>query len=72
LTNAGLASTNSLTRRTRALARRSQTVESGMYLFGSVYNFCTFHNSLSVQVVVGDLTKRWVKQTPAMAYGRPL
>lgn len=56
-----------LARRTRALARRSQTVESGMYLLGSVYNFCTFHSSLSVQVAVGDFAKRWVKQTPAMA-----
>jgi hypothetical protein len=56
-----------LARRTRALARRSQTVESGMYLLGSVYNFCTFHSSLSVQIVVGDFTKRWLKQTPAMA-----
>lgn len=58
-----------LARRTRALARRSQTVESGMYLLGSVYNFCTFHNSLSVQVVVGHLGKRWLKRTPAMAAG---
>jgi hypothetical protein len=38
-----------------------------MYLLGSVYNFCTFHSSLSVQIVVGDFTKRWLKQTPAMA-----
>ena len=56
-----------LARRTRALARRSQTVESGMYLLGSVYNFGTFHNSLSVQVAVSHLGKRWVKRTPAMA-----
>lgn len=47
-----------LARRTRALARRSQTVESGMYLLGSVYNFCTFHNSLSVQIAVGYAAKR--------------
>lgn len=58
-----------LARRTRALARRSQTVESGMYLLGAVYNFCTFHHSLSAQVALGDLTKRWVKRTPAMAAG---
>jgi len=58
-----------LARRTRALARRWQTVESGMYLLGSVYNFCTFHHSLSLQVALGDLTKRWVKRTPAMAAG---
>lgn len=56
-----------LARRTRALARRSQTVESGMYLLGCVYNFCTFHDSLSVQVGGHDSAKRWVKRTPAMA-----
>jgi transposase-like protein len=56
-----------LARRTRALARRPQTVESGMFLLGSVYNFCTFHHSLSVQIAVDDITKRWVKRTPAMA-----
>jgi hypothetical protein len=56
-----------LARRTRALARRSQTVESGMYLLGSVYNFCTFHQSLPVQVAAGDGPKRWLKRTPAMA-----
>lgn len=58
-----------LARRTRALARRSQTVESGMYLLGSVYNFCTFHSSLSVQIAVGYRAKHWVKRTPAMAAG---
>jgi hypothetical protein len=58
-----------LARRTRALARRLQTVESGMYLLGSVYNFCTFHSSLSVQIAVGYTAKRWVKRTPAMAAG---
>lgn len=58
-----------LARRTRALARRSQTVESGMYLLGTVYNFCTFHNSLSVEIAVGYMTKYKVKRTPAMAAG---
>lgn len=58
-----------LARRTRALARRSQTVESGMYLLGCVYNFCTFHSSLSVQIAVGFSANRWVKRTPAMAAG---
>jgi hypothetical protein len=58
-----------LARRTRALARRSQTVESGMYLLGTVYNFCTFHKSLSVEIAVGYMTKYKVKRTPAMAAG---
>ena len=34
-----------LTRRGRALARRPLTLEHGMYLIGTVYNFCTPHAS---------------------------
>jgi transposase-like protein/IS1 family transposase len=36
-----------LTRRGRALARCTATLHSGMYLIGTVYNFCTYHTSLS-------------------------
>ena len=36
----------SLTRRGRALARRTLTLQDGMYLIGTVYNFCTPHASL--------------------------
>jgi len=36
----------SLTRRGRALARRTLTLQHGMYLIGTVYNFCTPHTSL--------------------------
>ena len=36
----------SLTRRGRALARRTLTLQHGMYLIGTVYNFCTPHASL--------------------------
>jgi transposase-like protein/IS1 family transposase len=50
----------SLTRRGRALARRTQTLQHGMYLIGTVYNFCTPHASLAH---VGRGT------TPAMAAG---
>jgi transposase-like protein/IS1 family transposase len=35
-----------LVRRSRALARRTLTLEHGMYLVGTVYNFCTPHASL--------------------------
>jgi transposase-like protein/IS1 family transposase len=51
-----------LTRRSRALARCTTTVHSGMYLIGTVYNFCTYHTSLS-RAVAGVLAP----QTPAMA-----
>jgi hypothetical protein len=35
-----------LTRRGRALARHTLTLQHGMYLIGTVYNFCTPHASL--------------------------
>ena len=44
-----------LARRTRHLARRLATIQTQMYLVGTVYNFCTVHRSLQV--------------TPAMAAG---
>jgi len=50
----------SLTRRGRALARHTLTLQHGMYLIGTVYNFCTPHASLAH---VGRGT------TPAMAAG---
>jgi hypothetical protein len=49
-----------LTRRGRALARRPVTLHHGMYLIGTVYNFCTPHASLHE---AGRAT------TPAMAAG---
>jgi len=36
----------SLTRRGRALARHTPTLRHGMYLIGTIYNFCTPHESL--------------------------
>jgi transposase-like protein len=50
-----------LGRRTRRSARRTATVVRGMYLVGTVYNFCTVHASLTQND--GHL------QTPAMAAG---
>lgn len=44
-----------LARRTRHLARQVGTLEQSMYLLGTVYNFCTVHQTL--------------QQTPAMAAG---
>jgi hypothetical protein len=49
-----------LARRCRALARHTQTLWHGMYLIGTVYNFCTPHASLAH-------TGRGI--TPAMAAG---
>jgi transposase-like protein/IS1 family transposase len=51
-----------LTRRGRALARCTTTLHSGMYLIGTVYNFCTYHASL-LRAAAGAPAP----QTPAMA-----
>lgn len=47
-------------RRTRCLARTHTSVERGLYLVGTLYNFCSFH---------GSLTLEGRRQTPAMAAG---
>ena len=57
----------SLVRRTRALARRTATIEQGMWLVGTLYNFCTEHESLRVRVEGSP--PRWQACTPAMAAG---
>jgi len=56
-----------LARRSRALARRTLTLQHGMYLIGTVYNFCTPHASLGL--VTPGAGRRCVPQTPAMAAG---
>lgn len=50
-----------LGRRTRCSARRAATLARGMYLVGTVYNFCCVHSSLT--------TEAGRRQTPAMAAG---
>jgi IS1 family transposase len=58
---------HSLARRTRSLARQSKTLQSGMYLVGCVYNFCTEHKSLRLPGLTGG--HKWLERTPAMASG---
>jgi hypothetical protein len=48
-----------LARRCRALARHTMTLHEGMFVVGTVYNFCTPHESLS----------QTQQTTPAMAAG---
>jgi hypothetical protein len=48
-----------LARRTRSLARQTQSLTDGMYLVGTIYNFCTSHASLT--------TAAGQARTPAMA-----
>lgn len=50
-----------LARRTRHLARKQATLKAGLYLMGSVYNFCCVHRSLG--------QRRSLGRTPAMAAG---
>jgi IS1 family transposase len=54
-----------LVRRTRGLARRHRRLHTGMYLVGTVYNFCTYHASLST--TTNDSSSSGL--TPAMAAG---
>lgn len=61
-----------LARRTRALLAKPETLESGMYLVGCLYNFCSCHESLRVGIYVLNSSaeqRRWVGRTPAMAAG---
>jgi len=56
-----------LVRRTRALARQAPTLYRGMYLMGTVYNFCTYHKSLRLRGAASG--PKWLRRTPAMAAG---
>jgi transposase-like protein/IS1 family transposase len=54
----------SLTRRGRALARHTLTLQHGMYLIGTIDNFCTPHESLCAAGPAAGVVR-----TPAMAAG---
>jgi transposase-like protein/IS1 family transposase len=56
-----------LTRKCRHAAQRLQALETGMYLIGSTYNFCCFHQALSIRAA-GE-AQQLLRQTPAMASG---
>ena len=60
-----------LVRRGRGLARQVPTLAHGMYLIGTVYNFCTFHRSLRIRRRgrPDRAGHRWHLRTPAMAAG---
>jgi transposase-like protein len=58
-----------LVRRGRALARQIPTLHAGMYLVGTVYNFCTYHKSLRVPLYLPNGRCRWLRRTPAIAAG---
>jgi transposase-like protein len=58
-----------LTRRTRTLAQKPETLTTGMYVVGCFYNLCDYHHSLRQRLSVGRYGYRWVNRTPAMAAG---
>lgn len=58
-----------LVRRGRALARHVETLKSGMFLLGTVYNFCTPHDSLRLPIWLPKNRVHWVLCTPAIAAG---
>jgi hypothetical protein len=59
-----------LARRSRALARSPDPLQAAMFLLGSVYNFCTYHQSLRLPLLIGSHAQRhWVQRTPALAAG---
>jgi hypothetical protein len=59
----------SLTRRSRALARQPQTLSAGMFLIGTVYNFCAYHESLALELLISPRRRRWLRRTPTLAAG---
>ncbi|MBI1762622.1 MAG: hypothetical protein HYR56_14405 [Acidobacteria bacterium] len=56
-----------MARRTRALTHTSASLHAGAYLGGTVYNFCTEHESLRLPGIIGG--RKWINQTPARAAG---
>ena len=58
-------------RRGRGLARQVPTLTHGMYLVGTVYNFCTDHRNLRIRRHgrPDRANHRWHERTPAMAAG---
>lgn len=59
-----------LVRRGRCLLQQTATLQAGVYLVGTVYNFCTYHETLRVPLYVGRAGRtHWVSRTPAMAAG---
>jgi len=42
-------------------------VQHGLYLVGTVYNFCTYHQSLRLPGIIHG--HKWIPRTPAIAAG---
>lgn len=58
-----------LARRSRAMARSPKTLTDLVFLQGCVYNFCCYHRSLAMPLLISSKRQRWLKRTPANAAG---
>ena len=58
-----------LARKTRSAVRRRATLEAGMWLIGTAYNFCCWHRSLRLPGDSGAGERRWIERPPAQAAG---
>lgn len=52
-----------------AQARHARTLTAAIFLQGCVYNFCTDHDSLALDLQLPRLRHRWIRRTPAMVAG---
>ncbi|MBI4497481.1 MAG: hypothetical protein HY689_06255 [Chloroflexi bacterium] len=57
-----------LVRRDRAIAHQQATLYAGMWLVGTVYNFCWEHERLRL-AAPGEGGRQWQQRTPAVAAG---
>jgi transposase-like protein len=60
---------SNLTRKSRHAARKIAALNHGMYLVGTVYNFCTPHRELRLANWDNPDLPRWIARSPAMASG---
>jgi hypothetical protein len=51
------------------LGRQLPTLHASVYLMGTVYNFCTYHHSLRIELTLPHHRRRWLRRTPAIAAG---
>lgn len=58
-----------LTRRGRCLARLPHPLVCGMFLVGSVYNFCSDHASLALELLLSPRRRRCLRRTPPITAG---
>jgi hypothetical protein len=61
----------SLTRKCPRASHKPETLHHGMYLVGTSYNFCTYHDELRVRQTEssGKRNRVWLLRTSAMAAG---